>query len=134
MRAGVLGEILKNRTAVAGLAITALVLLAIGPGAALSPYSATTMDFANLLSPPSLAHPFGTDSFGRDALTRVLLGARISLTISAAGVGVAALVGGSAGIVSAWYGGWVDNGLMRLCDLVFSFPSFVLALFLMIVL
>ena len=134
MQQGLLGAILKNRTATAGLAITGLVLLAIGPGVALSPYSATTMDFANLLSPPSLVHPFGTDSFGRDVLTRVLIGARISLAISATGVAAAALLGGSSGIASAWYGGWVDNGLMRICDLIFSFPSFVLALFLTIVL
>ncbi len=101
-------------------------------GAALSPYSATDMDFFNLLAPPSLAHPFGTDSFGRDVLTRVLFGGRISLLVSITGVAAAAIVGGLAGLYSAWHGGWIDAGLMRLSDLIFSFPSFVLALFLMV--
>jgi peptide/nickel transport system permease protein len=92
------------------------------------------MDFLNLLAPPTLAHPFGTDSFGRDVLTRVLFGGRVSLIVSIAGVSVAGVCGAAVGLASAWYGGWTDTVLMRSSDLVFSFPSFVLALFLMVVL
>jgi peptide/nickel transport system permease protein len=124
---------LRNRTAAAGLAISGLVLLAVTLGGAASPYSAVDMDFLNLLAPPSPAHPFGTDSFGRDVLTRVLIGGRVSLLVSFAGVAVAAAVGGTAGLYAAWHGGWRDAVLMRLSDLIFSFPSFVLALFLMVV-
>jgi peptide/nickel transport system permease protein len=98
------------------------------------PYSATHMDFANLLAPPSLAHPFGTDSFGRDVLTRVLLGGRTSLAIAVVGVAMAAAVGIPTGLCAAWYGGWIDLIVMRIADLLFAFPSFVLALFLMVVL
>jgi peptide/nickel transport system permease protein len=133
MNSALLRAIVRNRTAATGLAITALVLLAVTLGGALSPYSAVDMDFLNLLAPPSLSHPFGTDSFGRDVLTRVLLGGRVSLVVSVSGVALAALVGGTAGLLSAWYGGWVDAGLMRVSDLIFSFPSFVLALLLMVV-
>jgi peptide/nickel transport system permease protein len=126
--------VIRNRTALAGLIITTAVFVAVTLGAALSPYSATDMDFVNLLAPPSLAHPFGTDSFGRDVLTRVLLGGRVSLVVSIAGVSLAGIIGAAIGLASAWYGGLVDTLLMRSSDLVFSFPSFVLALFLMVVL
>lgn len=123
-----------NRTARAGVLIVGLFLLAILLGGALMPYSATDMDFVNLLTPPELAHPFGTDSFGRDVLTRVLLGGRVSLAISVSGVAMAAMIGIPAGLSAAWYGGWIDQLLMRFADLLFAFPSFVLALFLMVVL
>ncbi|MBL8700675.1 MAG: ABC transporter permease [Alphaproteobacteria bacterium] len=124
----------RNRTARVGSAIVALFVLAISLGGALMPYSATDMDFVNLLAPPSIAHPFGTDSFGRDVLTRVLLGGRVSLAISIAGVALAAAIGIPAGLMAAWYSGWTDQLAMRLADLLFAFPSFVLALFLMVVL
>ena len=123
-----------NRTARAGVSIVGLFLLAISVGGALMPYSATDMDFVNLLTPPNVAHPFGTDSFGRDVLTRVLLGARVSLAISVSGVMLAAAVGIPAGLSAAWFGGWIDQLFMRFADLLFAFPSFVLALFLMVVL
>ena len=124
----------SNSTARAGVVIVGLSLLAISLGGALMPYSATDMDFVNLLTPPALAHPFGTDSFGRDVLTRVLLGGRVSLAISVTGVALAAVIGIPAGLAAAWYGGWIDQLLMRFADLLFAFPSFVLALFLMVVL
>jgi peptide/nickel transport system permease protein len=133
MRQGLVRAILRNRTAAAGLAITFAVVVAVTIGGAASPYSAVDMDFLNLLAPPSLAHPFGTDSFGRDVLTRVLLGGRVSLLVSIAGVALAAIAGIFGGLYAAWHGGWVDAVLMRIADLIFSFPSFVLALFLMVV-
>jgi peptide/nickel transport system permease protein len=126
--------VLENRTALTGLVITLIVLFGVTLGAALMPYSPVTMDFANILTPPSWAHPLGTDSFGRDVLTRVLFGGRVSLLISFTGVLIAASSGTLTGMVSAYHGGWTDAGLMRISDLLFSFPSFVLALFLMVVL
>jgi peptide/nickel transport system permease protein len=125
---------LANKLALIGAAITAFVFLAVVIGPVLSPYSPTEADFLALLAPPSLAHPFGTDSFGRDVLTRILYGARVSFAVSISGVLTAALVGGSVGLVSAYFGGWSAAVLMRIADLLFSFPSFVLALFLMVVL
>lgn len=125
---------LANKLALVGAAVTGFVLLAVAVGPWISPYSPTQADFLALLSPPSLVHPFGTDSFGRDVLTRILYGARISLLVSVSGVLAAAVLGGSAGLVSAYAGGWRAAVLMRISDLLFSFPSFVLALFLMVVL
>ncbi len=125
---------LGNPTAVLGAAITVFVLLAATLGAALMPYGPNYADFMNLLSSPSLAHPFGTDSFGRDVLTRVLYGARVSLLVSTAGIAIAATVGTALGMSSAYKGGAADVLLMRFADLLFAFPSFVLALFLMVVL
>ena len=126
--------LLANRSACLGGAITLIVMIAVAAGPWLSIYSPADMDFLALLSPPSWTHPFGTDSFGRDVLTRVLHGARISILVSAAGVFLAAVMGTAAGLVSAHFGGWVEAVLMRAADLLLSFPSFVLALFLMVVL
>jgi peptide/nickel transport system permease protein len=125
---------LANKLALVGSAISGFVLLAVIVGPWLSPYSPTDADFLALLSPPSLVHPFGTDSFGRDVLTRILYGARVSLAVSASGVSIASLVGCAFGLVSAYFGGWSATVLMRISDLLFSFPSFVLALFLVVVL
>lgn len=127
-------SLVANKLALVGTAITVFVFLAVAIGPSFSPYSPTEADFLALLAPPSVAHPFGTDSFGRDVLTRILYGARVSLAVSVSGVLIAALVGGSAGLVSAYFGGWSAAVLMRIADLLFSFPSFVLALFLMVVL
>jgi peptide/nickel transport system permease protein len=126
--------LLRNRTALTGTVITTFVLLAVVIGAELMPYSATDMDFINILAPPSLEHPFGTDSFGRDVLTRVLFGGRTSFLVSGAGIALGGTIGVTTGLLAAWYGGATDTVLMRIVDLLFAFPSFVLALFLMVVL
>jgi peptide/nickel transport system permease protein len=129
-----LGSFLAHPLAVTGAAITLILVVAVFVVPFVSPYGATDMDFAALLAPPSLQHPFGTDSFGRDVLTRVLYGARVSLLVSFAGVGLALVVGTAAGLLAAYRGGLVEMALMRSSDLLFSFPSFVLALFLMVIL
>ena len=126
--------LLANRSACLGGAITLIVIIAVVVGPWLSIYSPADMDFLALLSPPNWQHPFGTDSFGRDVLTRVLYGARVSILVSAAGVFLAAVLGTAAGMLSAHFGGWVETVVMRAADLLLSFPSFVLALFLMVVL
>jgi peptide/nickel transport system permease protein len=123
-----------NATALIGALITLLAILAAVIGPALMPYGPNEADFFNLLAPPSWSHPFGTDSFGRDVLTRVLYGARVSLTVSIAGMALAAVIGTATGMIAAYHGGYVDLLLMRFADLLFAFPAFVLALFLMVVL
>ncbi|MBL8669094.1 MAG: ABC transporter permease [Alphaproteobacteria bacterium] len=121
-------------TAMLGVGITAAVLIAALLGPLAMPYSVEEMDFTSILQAPSLAHPFGTDSFGRDVLARVLTGSRISLMVSVTAIGAALALGAIAGMTAAYAGGWADAALMRLADLLFAFPSFVLALFLVIVL
>jgi peptide/nickel transport system permease protein len=134
IHARLLASFLGNPSAVFGAGITLFVLLAATLGATLMPYGPDHADFMDILSSPSWSHPFGTDSFGRDVLTRVLYGARVSLVVSAAGIAIAATVGTALGMTSAYKGGPADVLLMRFADLLFAFPSFVLALFLMVVL
>lgn len=129
-----LSAFLQNRTAFAGLVITTLFLLAVFFGPMLSKWGSNEFDFLNVLKPPTWQHPFGTDSLGRDVATRVLEGARVSLLISVSGVFAAMLVGITAGLFSGFFGGWLDVIVMRFVDLLFAFPAFVLALFLMVAL
>jgi peptide/nickel transport system permease protein len=92
------------------------------------------MDMAHRLAGPTAQHWLGTDNFGRDLWTRIALGARISLAISVSSVAVAALVGGTVGVVAGYFGGWADLLLMRLADIFLGFPSLLLALGLLAVL
>ncbi|RKZ06567.1 peptide ABC transporter permease, partial [bacterium] len=71
---------------------------------------------------PSLSHPLGTDKFGRDVLTRVLYGSRISLSISLIAVAISVLLGSVVGAVSGYFGGWVDIVIMRIVDALMSIP------------
>ena len=116
----------QNRMALAGLTALVLIVLASLLGPAVSPYSATEPDLVNRLQPPSFAHPMGTDDLGRDALTRVLAGGRLSLTIGAlaalAAVAIGVLVGSLAGIG----GRAADAVLMRFVDLALSLPDLFL--------
>jgi peptide/nickel transport system permease protein len=123
----------SSSTAMIGLAITLLVLFAMTVVAELMPYSTTEMSFTTVLQPPSWRHLFGTDSFGRDVFTRVLHGARVSLLISGCGVGLALMLGTLIGMTAAYFGRLYDLVVMRFMDLLFSFPAFVLALFLMVI-
>src|SRR5262252_509611 len=97
----IMSGFLSNRPACLGAAITLVVILGVATGPWLSIYSPTDMDFLALLSPPNLKHPFGTDSFGRDVLTRILYGARVSILVSATGVCLATILGTAAGLLSA---------------------------------
>jgi len=126
--------LIKNRTALAGTIITCIFLLAVVFGPMISPWASGGFDFLNVLKPPSWQHPFGTDSLGRDVATRVLEGARISLMISVSGVLGAMILGITAGLFAGYKGGWFDAIVMRIVDLFFAFPAFVLALFLMVAL
>lgn len=124
----------RNSLGLIGLCITLSVLAGMIAGPWMSPYSPTEADYMALLAPPSWSHPFGTDSFGRDVLTRILYGARVSFSVATIGICTAAFIGALAGLVSAYFGGWWSGIIMRISDLLFSFPSFVLALFLMVLL
>ena len=90
-------------------------------------YSPNAMDFSRLL-PPSAAHPMGTDKFGRDILSRVMVGAGDTLLIALGTVAIGTVVGTLVGALTGWYGGWVDEVLMRLNDALASFPSILILL------
>jgi peptide/nickel transport system permease protein len=87
-----------------------------------------SQDLAHRLAPPSLRHPFGLDSLGRDVYSRVVYGARISVTAGVAVVVAILSFGTIAGVLAGWLGGWWDEGLMRVTDMFLAFPSLVLAM------
>ncbi|PXW63105.1 ABC transporter permease [Chelatococcus asaccharovorans] len=109
-----------------GLAVMALLLvIVVAPGlfTAQSPY---TISIDDALQPPSDAHLFGTDDTGRDVFARVIYGARVTLLICAGSLLIAALIGGLVGALSGFFGGWVDQILGRIVDVVLSFPPIIL--------
>ena len=93
----------------------------------IAPYDPITLS-AHLLKPPSAEHWFGTDELGRDVLSRVIWGSRISLPVAALLVAAILLIGGTLGGIAGYFGGWVDFAIMRVADLVFAFPTILLAM------
>lgn len=118
----------KNILSVIGLAV----ILALGAIALLapviSPYEPTKINVYNVLSPPSSAHPFGTDELGRDLFSRMIWGSRASLKVGFIAVGIAITIGIFIGAIAGYYGGKVDAILMRFVDIMLSFPTFFLIL------
>src|SRR5712692_8647301 len=123
----------RRKTAAAGLVVLVL-LLAASLVAPLFVGDPNEVDFAQVLWPPSLAHPLGTDQLGRDLLTRVISGGRISFLIGALAVVLALAAGVPVGVISGYVGGTVDLILQRAVDLLLAFPGFLLALTLIAVL
>ena len=118
----------SNRLAMAGGSIVLLLFVISLLAPWLTPYQPTAINAWKVLQPPSWHHWFGTDELGRDVLTRVLWGARISLKVGFVAVGIAAVLGTVVGLLAGYYGGWVDNVLMRLVDIMLCFPTFFLIL------
>ncbi len=120
---------LRRTKGVIGLALVVLAVLVAVLAPLLIPADlATRMNMAARLQGPGLAHPLGTDQLGRDLLYRVLLGARTSLEIASSAVAISIVVGLPLGLVSGYFGGWLDNLLMRLVDALLAFPALLLAL------
>ena len=123
-----LGLLARNPTAlVSALVLVAIVVVAIF-GETFAPHGANEQDIANRLQAPSGEHPFGTDDLGRDILSRVILGASVSLRVGFLSVGLALVVGTVLGLLAGFYGGWVDDVLMRIMDVLFAFPAVLLAI------
>lgn len=118
----------KNRRAKLGLYITALFILVAIFAPWISPYDPYQYNMKSLLQSPSLAHPFGTDQFGRDVLSRIIHGSRISIVIGVVGVGISIIIGVSLGTIAGYFGGLIDGIIMRLMDILMAFPGFLLAL------
>ncbi|MDE2080665.1 MAG: ABC transporter permease [Burkholderiales bacterium] len=118
----------RNRLALLGLAIVLALVALAALAPLLAPASPTAGDLAARLLPPSAAHWLGTDDQGRDILSRLLFGARITLAVVALVAVLAAPIGLLVGTVAGYAGGWVDAVLMRLTDLFLAFPRLILAL------
>jgi peptide/nickel transport system permease protein len=118
----------KNKMAVAG-SIVVLLLFAVSLLAPwIAPYDPSTIDLKHVLAPPSFGHPLGTDQLGRDVLSRMIWGARISLKVGFVATGIAMLIGTILGAASGYYGRWVDAIIMRFVDIMLCFPTFFLIL------
>lgn len=94
----------------------------------LAPANPNVQDYGAFLQPPSAAHPLGTDDLGRDVLSRLLYGARVSLEVGLVAVAIALVAGVAVGLLAGYLGGWVDSALMRVVDAIQVFPALVLAL------
>lgn len=105
---------------------TFLLLALLAP--VVAPYDPIFQDAAARLAPPSLAHPFGTDNYGRDILSRIIWGTRIDLQLAVLGVVFPFVIGTAVGTVSGYFGGIVDGVFMRIVDVVLAFPFLVLML------
>lgn len=123
-----IGKALRNGSFMIGLAITLVIV-----GMALlsyvwTPYDVTQLPVSNRLKPPSAAHWFGTDHFGRDVFSMIMVGARNSIAVALVAVGIGMLIGVPLGCWAAARGGWLDETVMRFNDLVFAFPALLSAI------
>ncbi|NCC26336.1 MAG: ABC transporter permease, partial [Deltaproteobacteria bacterium] len=111
-----------------GATIVGFMALAAILAPALAPADPTELDVTSILRPPGADHLLGTDALGRDVLSRLLFGARVSLWVGFVAVGISAAIGLVLGLVAGYTGGWVDEVIMRLVDIMLCFPSFFLIL------
>lgn len=119
---------LRQRTAVIAGAVILLVVLVALAAPLVAPYDPAAPDYENILSGPSAAHPAGTDAYGRDILSRIIWGARISLSVGFISAVLGGVIGTALGLVSGFFGGRTDTLIMRLCDVLLAFPGILLAL------
>ncbi|MEK6598828.1 MAG: ABC transporter permease [Deltaproteobacteria bacterium] len=118
----------KNRLAVFGGVIVFILFTVAILAPFIAPHGPDVIDVKHVLEPPSLQHPFGTDDLGRDILSRVIYGSRISLAVGFVAVGIATIAGIIFGALSGYYGRWTDTVIMRFVDIMLAIPTFFLIL------
>jgi peptide/nickel transport system permease protein len=123
-----LGLLARNKTALVSAVVLLVIIVVAIFDDFFAPQGANEQDIANRLEPPSWSHLFGTDDLGRDILSRVILGASVSLKVGFLSVGLAMVAGTLIGLLSGFYGKWVDDVLMRIMDMLFAFPAVLLAI------
>lgn len=126
----VIMKFVRNRVALFGLGCLLLMLLAIVFAPQVTPYDPIQKDTPARNQAPSLLHPFGTDKLGRDILSRVLYGGRVSLQVGFLSIGLAVVVSVPLGLLAGYFGGILDNAVMRVMDLILAFPGLILAIWL----
>ena len=118
----------RNRLAVTGGIMVLALFFAGALAPVVSPFNPNDIDRKHILEPPGISHPLGTDDLGRDVLSRMLYGSRISLSVGFIAVGIATVIGVIIGAVSGYYGRWTDRIIMRVIDIMLSIPTFFLIL------
>ncbi len=131
---GIIKELIKDPMGKIGFigVLVIIILSVLAP--IIAPYDVTEMFTQDKLTGPSSQYFFGTDNFGRDVFSRVIFGAKVSLRVGIISVGIAASFGLIFGVVAGFFEGKVDNIIMRFMDILFAFPSILLALFIVSVL
>lgn len=119
---------LRNRLVLFGAGIIVLMVVLAALAGVVAPYDPTEMKVMDALKGPSGGHLFGTDRFGRDVLSRTIYGTRIALGVALSSIGIAVLIGSTLGLVGGFVGGWPDLIIGRIMDILFSFPTLVLAI------
>jgi len=118
----------KNQLALAGGAVVVCLVTAALAAPLVAPWDPHRPDVKKILAPPSARHPLGTDQIGRDVLSRMLYGARVSLAVGFVSVGIATVIGVALGAAAGYHGGVIDATIMRFVDLMLVFPRFFLLL------
>jgi len=125
---GVLCRIVRTRLAGLGLVVVALVVVMAATANVIAPYDPSAQDYSALMQPPSQGHTLGTDDVGRDILSRIIYGSRISLEVGLVSIGLSTVAGVLMGLMAGYWGGATEEVLMRLADALYSFPALILAL------
>ncbi|WP_195198603.1 ABC transporter permease [Faecalispora jeddahensis] len=121
-------KFMQRRTAVAAAVFLLILLIITVVGPELAPYDPAAPDYDNLLSGPSPAHVLGTDEYGRDVLSRLMAGSRLTLGVSLSSVIIGAAIGTVLGVLAGYYGGILETLVMRGSDVLFAFPDILLAI------
>lgn len=121
-------KFLKRKTAVVALLFIVFLILVAAVGPILVPYDASAADYSNLLQGPSAKHIWGTDEFGRDVFSRLIVGTRLSLSVALGSVIIGTAIGVVLGLFAGFYGGFIESLVMRGSDILFAFPDILLAI------
>jgi peptide/nickel transport system permease protein len=127
-RKGWVQQLLRQRLSLTGLVLVGAFVLVALVGGHIAPYDFSTQHVRDRLQPPSLTYLLGTDEFGRDILSRLLYGAAISLQVGFISVGISAVAGVLLGLIAGYRGGWLDGLLTLVMDVLFAFPTILLAI------
>ena len=133
-RQGFLADLLRHKGGAFGLAVVALFVFLAVSGSLVTPYDPNVGELGSTLAAPSARHLFGTDELGRDTLSRVIDGSRIAVVVAFFSVAMALVLGVLIGVVAGYFGGWVDTVLNRSQDVLFAFPTLLLAIIIVAVL
>jgi peptide/nickel transport system permease protein len=123
-----LARLLKNKAASGALVVLLAIAVIVILAPVITPYDPIAVDTTNTDSPPTWSHPFGTDTIGRDILSRIMQGGRLTVLVGVVAIGIAAGAGLPLGMLAGYYGGWTDRLISRLMDVMLAFPGILLAL------